>query len=73
MGKKAPPWGTRVSERFGMLGQRRWHRLRDRVRQEPTDVMRQILRTRFATIALLLVLGVAGLLVAVAVVGLFEG
>lgn len=40
-----------------------WRRLRDRVRQEPTDAMRHVLRTRFATIVVLIVLGIPALVV----------
>lgn len=56
-----------------MVDRTHGRRLRDRVRQEPTDTMRHILRTRFVTIVVLLVLGLVVLLVALAVVGLLGG
>lgn len=56
-----------------MVDRTHGRRLRDRVRQEPTDAMRHILRTRFVTIVVLLVLGLVVLLVALAAVGLLGG
>lgn len=62
-----------LAEGFSMVDRTHGRRLRDRVRQEPTYTLRHILRTRFVTIVVLVVVGLVALLVAFAVVGLLGG